>query len=263
MRSTENFKKSSSRPNQEETNETQGGSHGSHWDAVVQGNAEIQEAVMGAVEEADMAETFDSQQGEIGFYLSPGQHIRTCTVTENSMVSTSYPFSVDGEEHTMELNDVKEWSNNLEAWLEGSIGPAAINFFDTLYFKEKDSYQKGQEYRFKLSGFAYQISKSEPETIQDGEGREFSTQDMAAFFPWSQGFSDDYQFQTVVKEIGELEFRGNTVYRITAPLFRDEETHEDYDVAIYVSENNLRENIQPEDNISGIMWLQGHLVDEL
>lgn len=210
-----------------------------------------------------MAETFEADQGEVGFYLSPGQHIRTCTITENDTVSTAYPFSMDGEEHTVVLSEVKEWSYGSEAWLEGSIGPAAISFFDTLYFKKKDNYQEGEEYDFELSGFAYRIGESEPETFEDDEGREFSTQGMTSFIPWPQGYPDDYWFQTVVREIEELEFRGNTIHRITAPLFKDVESYGDFDVAIYVSESKLDESFEPEDNISGVMWLQGHLADEI
>jgi hypothetical protein len=136
-------------------------------------------------------------------HLSPAGPVRACTVTTDNCVWTAYPFR-DGIIHEIKLEVVDEWLNGIEAQIHCTLGDAAIAFFDTEYFKNKMAYRQGNSYKFSLSAFVYRLTRSEPQTFKDRDGRDITTKGMAALIPMNGGDVDDFIFSISVKEIAEL-----------------------------------------------------------
>lgn len=233
------------------------GSHGSHWDALVEGDHEIQQTVMETIQDGELVEAPSVDGREITGHRAGDGAVRTVGVTADGQMWTAYPV-VDGLTHEVEIDGLIPWSNGVEAQLRGQLGPVEINFFPTNFFAEADG-AFGGERRVELAGLAYDCSPADPETVRDEPGEELSTEGMAAFFPFERGDVDDYAFQTRVKEVEEVAFGDRTVYRLLASLFRTEDG-DDVDISLYASEHVLGEYV-PEvgDDVTGVLWLQGRV----
>lgn len=233
------------------------GSHGSHWDTLVEGDQEIQQTVMETIQDGELVEAPSVDGREITGHRAGDGPVRTVGVTADGQMGTAYP-DADGVTHEVEIDGLIPWSNGVEAQLRGQLGPAEINFFPTNFFAEADD-AFGGERRVELAGLAYDCGPADPETIRDDSGEELSTEGMAAFFPFERGDVDDYAFQTRVKEVEEVAFGDRTVYRLLAPLFRTEDG-DDIDISLYASEHILGEYV-PEvgDDVTGVLWLQGRV----
>ncbi len=239
------------------------GSHGNHWGCVTQSTDEIIQSVEWALKEAETADVRERNGREIAAYIPESRSLTTCAITLDRSVSTGYPVAVDGVVHEVTVQRVEEWANELEGQVVGSIGDAALAFFDTRYYRNGDRYREGDRHLFALAAFAYVLQKAEPRTITDAEGKEHSTRNMAAYRPFPQGDVDDFAYQSLVKSVETVSFCGKTVYRLTVTLFRLPDEGGDYrdvDITLYAAEH-VTGGYAPRvgDDIMGILWLQGSL----
>lgn len=243
----------------EEIKPKKSGGHGDHWIAMLESDSEIQSFVIGSVENPEFIESLKQKDNKIKAYFSQGETLKTCTITVNDELWTAYPFVKDGIEHEIAIDGIEEWINEQEAQIRCSLGDASLAFFDTMYFKNKGIYEQGKKYTFLLSALAYSLTKTEPKTLTDRDGRELSTKGMAVFFPFEKGDIDDFIFQVPVKEVIESKFGNKTVYKIKAPLFRLD-GEDDVDLFIFVLANRTEGYVPAVgDDITGVMWLQGHI----
>ncbi|MHC1757136.1 MAG: hypothetical protein AB9861_17190 [Methanosarcina sp.] len=249
----------------EEIKPKKSGGHGDHWLTVLESDNEIQSSVIGSIEKPEFVESLKQKDNKIKAFFSQGEMLKTCTITVNDQLWTAYPFVADGIPHEITIDGIEEWINEQEAQIRCSLGDASFAFFDTMYFKNRGIYEKGKKYNFLLSALAYSLTKTEPKTLTDRDGRELSTKGMAAFFPFGKGDIDDFIFQVPVKEVTELKFGNRTVYRIKVSLFRKGPLYrlngeDDIDLFIFVLANTTKGYVPAVgDDITGIMWLQGHV----
>lgn len=247
----------------EEMKPKKSGGHGDHWFTVLESENEIESSVIECIKTPEFVEPLKQKNNKIKAYFSQGETLKTCAITVNDGLLTAYPFVADGIAHEITIDDIEEWINEQEAQIRCSLGDASFAFFDTMYFKNKSIYEQGKKYNFLLSALAYSLTKTEPRTLKDRDGRELSTKGMAAFFPFGNGDFDDFVFQVPVKEVMELKFRNRTVYRIKAPLFRLTE-EVDVDIFIFALSNTTKGYVPAVgDDIAGVMWLQGHIKSSL
>ncbi|QSZ68224.1 hypothetical protein RJ40_12330 [Methanofollis aquaemaris] len=241
------------------------GCHGSHWDTLVTSESEIQASIIDALEHPGDLKMVEKGRRTVLAAQSGGDPLKTCSVVVDQELCTGYPYITEGIVHDVEVEGVEEWMNEVEGQVRGHIGEAWLAFFDTRYFMNREKYLNGGRYRFSLSALAYQLRRANPGTVAGPDGRALSLEHMAAYLPFQNGDVDDFVFQTVVRQVKELTFGTRTVYQITAPLFRQMhgEGHDDVEIMLYAAEH-VTDGYVPAvgDPISGVMWLQGHLVEE-
>ena len=243
--------------------ETHGGTHGSHWDALVEGE-DIQEVVMNAIEAGEPVEVASSGDSDVAGYLDGPSECRTCTVTVSDMVWTAYP-EVEGVVHEVTIEEVRPWGDeDIEAQLQITLGEATFVVFDTRHF-ERGEYELGNTRELSIAGVAYNLFEAEEETVVSEDGEELSMAGMAGLFPFEDGQVDDYAFQTTIKGVEECTYRDRTVYQLRVPLFRqpaeEQGDYEDVDVYLYAAEHVV-DGFKPTvgDDIRGLVWLQSNAV---
>lgn len=244
----------------ETTDETHGGTHGSHWDALVEGE-DIQMVVMSAVESGDTVEATTDDGASVVGYVDGSDGCRTCTVTVEGAVWTAYP-ELDGVVHEVTVEEVLPWGEEgIEAQVQVTLGEATCVLFDTRRFAGS-GYEPGATHELSIAGVAYRLFEADEETVETEDGEEYSMAGMASFFPMEDGQPDDYAFQTTIKTVETLSYRDRTIYRLQVPLFRmpADDDYEDVDVALYVAEHVIDDfEPAPGDDVRGLLWLQGHV----
>ncbi|WP_440947350.1 hypothetical protein ACSAZL_03485 [Methanosarcina sp. T3] len=242
---------------EEEIKPKKAGGHGEHWLTALESDDEIPSSVIESIENPEFLEPLNQNSNKINAYFSQGEMLKICTITVNNQLWTAYPFAAAGIAHEIKIDSIEEWINEREAQIRCSLGDASLAFFDIMYFKNKCIYEQGKKYNFLLSALAYSLTKAEPKTLKDREGREFSTKGVAAFSPFEKGDIDDFVFQAPVKEVLESEFGNRTIYRIKTPLFRLND--EDIDIFIFALASATKGYVPSVgDDIEGILWLQGY-----
>ncbi|WP_439025660.1 hypothetical protein [Haloarchaeobius sp. DT45] len=232
------------------------GSHGSHWDTVVEGNDAIVQAIMGAVEtgEPTAGKQVDGQS-VIGYRSGNGALSTVTIASADGEVWSGYPVA-EGITHEVSVSESIPWANGAEAQLSGSLGDATVSFFATNFFAHPDEHFGGDR-EVELAAFAYDLNPATAETLTDEEGNEFTTEGMAGFVPFEGGDVDDYIFQTTVETVTEVEFGGQPMYRMRVPLFRGEGDRE-YQVMLYAAKRLCGEFVPEKgDDVEGVFWLQG------
>lgn len=235
------------------------GSHGSHWDALVDGDEAIGRAVQRTIETGDAvrAPPVDGRE-VVGFRAGEGP-VRSTAVTADGEMLTAYP-ELDGIAHEFAVDEAIPWANGVEAQLRGRLGPASASFFPTDFFAEADA-TFGGDRQVELAGLAYYCapqSGASDDAVADIDGTESADGEggVVGFAPFDRGDVDDYVFRTRAKDVTATTFDGRAVYRLRAPLFRRD--GEDVDVSLYAADRVLDGVVpEPGDDLEGVLWLQG------
>lgn len=235
------------------------GGHGSHWGAITGAESIVRSIILDAIRNPGESGAIKSGSKTVDAFLSKDEHVKACALTVSNRLLTAYPSIVDGIVHEVIIDGIDEWRNGLEAQIRCRLGPACLAFFDTLYFKNKRLYRKGKRYNFSLSAIAYRISKAEPRTMIDRDGRVLSTRGMAGFMPLQQGDIDDMAYTGPIKDFTVFRLWHSNCYRIRSPILRLDDGS-DVDIYTYAPSRALSE-YTPKigDDMSGIVWLQGYL----
>lgn len=243
------------------------GSHGSHWDTLVEGDEAIHKCVTTTLETPELKERNPGDPMELTGWFRGGE-VGTCVITgtmENvHQLISAYPFIPKGTVHEVTVDGIEEWANGCEAQVLGKIQDARIAFFDTLYFRDKCQYPPGKPYRIALAGTAYSIRPSvlDPIRFDDGMVREYDPS-FCGYIPWSRGDIDDIEFNAVIREVSTMSYEGQKISCLTVPLcrinFRGE--MQEIEIPVYATERTLDGYIpQVGDRIAGFIWLQGRRV---
>jgi hypothetical protein len=270
------------------------GSHGTHWDALLDDDDSVAEAVVTAVRDGAAIEGRPVDGDPVTGYLHPVEAaVRTCAVARRSdraddgagvagngtgtdvtlegegtdadtdtdadagELVTAYPV-VAGTTHRATLVDVVEWATDVEAQLRLDVAGHTLGAFDTGYFARGEEYAVGEDYDVSLALFAYDVALAEG-AVTDDDGRPVPSADAATFEPLDGGDLDDVVFRSVVGERGVASFAGHAVDRIQCPLFRTGDG-EDVDVAVYAGEGVLSGDPDIGDDIEGVGWLTARVV---
>jgi hypothetical protein len=200
-------------------------------------------------------------------------------------MASSYPY-MDGLVNRIQVDEISTWENGIEGIIHGTIrGGAAVSFFDTDFYKNRNIYKPGKAYDFAISGLAYKLEKAKEDKMIVTEGPminleqervllenpnadvskitsvELSLTELRYLMGGEQ-IPEDAEFRTVVEEVGYFEVNGVGYYRIRGILTQPEEKN--FEGYIYVAESALNGyRPQKEDSIEGWLWLQGRLASEI
>ncbi len=185
----------------------------------------------------------------VSAYLSNLPCLKLITIAKNGVTLCSFPFFNAGKPVGVRITEITECRNGYEGQLEAYVMGSAINFFDALYFKNKNTYFPGKEASVLLASIAYVLSCKRA----DKRAQETADPDLA--FHYENGDVDDYVFRGKVKEARECKILGNKAQIIRV----DFRTGADSVIDMYVcaTENAIREKVHKGDHVSGIIWLQG------
>ncbi len=187
----------------------------------------------------------------VSAYLSDLPCLKFITITKNGETLCSFPFFNTGSPADVRITEVTECKNGYEGQLEIYVKGSVINFFDALYFKNKNTYFPGKDARVLLSGIAYVLSCKRA----SGDKKALESADSDLAFHYDNGDVDDYVFRGRVKDVRECQVLGKKA-QVIRVAFR---TGADSVIDTYVcaTENAIREKIHKGDHVSGIIWLQG------
>ena len=173
--------------------------------------------------------------------------------TMKNSVKDVFPFVDEGAKYNCSIQNIHLFDNRMEAQIEAFIDDEnnmLLNFFDTHYLNNRAFYNNEDNFQFIIRGFAYGLEKNEPDdTIISVSQRE----DMGL---------DHYEIQSPVKDIDELpeKINGQKVWRLGLVLGFNPDGSE-IPLDVYITERSLADSQLPKegDNISAVVWLQGHL----
>jgi len=246
-------------------------SHGNNWSAFTDNfdTAKIIELAKTVVE--DKKSIFKKNGdflGTIGFE-SPLRVLALSLIEkENAKLYSLYPFFQVSNPVNVEISKIHEWSNKGEAVIEGSIGGVAVNFFDTLYFLNKEKYKIGGTYQFNISGLAHSFTKrtKDLQFVADSgpiKGEKFDTTRVTSYIP-NHVFGGEFSYYSPFESFsGIVESLGSKFYHYPFYL-RNIEDGIAFSFPLFVREQILGD-YKPEinDPIAGTGWLQGYLIGSL
>ena len=212
----------------------------------------------------------------------------------NTLIS-AYPEG-DGATVEVVLREIHEWSNGVEATLEGTMlgegeDERNVAFFDTRYVLHKGKYVIGNRYRFRLAAFCYDdgeimpeaerkivVSGEQAERIYRALGQEPERESDGTVKPWtadqssgtaywssSAAYPDDAFFQSPVFERVGLAKAFDRRYLVFTIAIARSTARDDVEVRIPLYARSEIFGTRPHkgDLIRGHMWLHGFLIDEL
>lgn len=218
--------------------------------------------------------------------VEPGKH--------NTLIS-AYP-ECDGATVEVVLREIHEWSNGVEATLEGTMlgegeDERRVAFFDTRYAMQKGKYVIGNRYRFKLAALCYEdggilppaerkivVSGEQAERIYRALGQEPERGSDGVVKPWiadqsmgtaywssSDAYPDDAFFQSPVFERVGLTKAFDRRYFVFSIAIARSTLQEALEVRIplYARSEIFATRPHKGDPIRGHMWLHGYLIDEV
>ena len=192
-------------------------------------------------------------QDDISGYLSGNGVLEIMTITKNGETLAAFPVSLAGRPNTARVTQVIECNNTYEGQVEAFLNGGTTTFFDVLYFRNRNTYFPGKDVRILLTGIAYVLSRSRPASDKK-QG------DDDILVRYENGDIDDYVFRGIVQGVKDV-----TAFGKRAVVMKTEARtgHDAKPVELYVcaTENAITEKINPGDRITGIIWLQGFMVN--
>jgi hypothetical protein len=203
---------------------------------------------------------------------------------KSSVLLTSYPYAAKGQRHELRISRIEEFENEAEARLHATMelaGPGMmLTFYDTQYYKNKNVTTAPMTLSYYLSGLAFLLQKTDIaplvitaesypgayKTHSDVHRLQFNTEPPDRFvfeLDKASGLiprdeTDICEFQGRINDVKPFEWQGIEFYQLRINVF---EAEGDKDIDVFVAEKNIKDGYKPcvDDNVQGIMWLQGHL----
>lgn len=225
--------------------------HVGHMRVVARNNEEIKKIGADALSSSRFKKTVMYGEDNISGYISGEGLLRFMTLTKNGDVFATYPLCNAGKPRMVRLLDITECENGYEGQLQAFAGGATLSFYDTLYFRNKGRYSPGKEFEAVIGGVAYVLTRAKSSGVKG---------DPEMAIHYENGDADDYIFRGVAQEVVEATVLGKKVQviRTTLQAGFDAMPAEMY---LCATENAIPERIHKGDHISGIIWLQGFIVD--
>lgn len=198
--------------------------------------------------------------------------------TMKNSVKAVFPFIGEGNKYPCSIQNVQLYPDRLEAVVSAFVDKdqnLLLNFYDTHYLDNRTFYNHKDTFQFIIRGLAFcvEINKAaDPNELKklaglvdkdSKENLEIDANTMIAVYPREDIGPDHYEIQSPVQDIKEYgEINGEKVWQIGV-LLGTTPDGEDIPLDIYVTERSLDGCPLPKvgDNISAVVWLQGHLWD--
>ena len=208
---------------------------------------------------------------------------RKCSIESRSVLYSAYPFASKGGKQRLRLTEIRDWGNEIEAVLVGENEDGIeIAFFDTKYFANRDRYQIGETYDFRIAGVIYKARCTNDETIEITDQKRiaefnegFSDEPERlpdgtlapiiihyagcfAYVSTSEEYAEDAEFYCVIGKVEEFDLEGIRMFQIT-PKSGDRKVP--LPGVIFGAASVFKDGYVPKpgDSIGGGLWTQGFL----
>ena len=192
-----------------------------------------------------------------------------------------------GARQRLRIKEIRGWGNEVEAVLVGENSDGIeIAFFDTRYFANRDRYQAGGNYDFRIGGLIYHARCTNDETIEmndqkwiaefykgaSDEPEQLPDGTLAPVFihyagctgyagaseAYPEAYPEDAEFYCVIGKVAEFDIGGIRVFQIT-PKFGDKTVP--LPGVIFGAASMFKDGYVPKpgDSIGGGLWTQGFL----
>ena len=214
----------------------------------------------------------------------PGQNagismvIHSNPKTMKNSVKAVFPFIGEGGKYPCAIQKVNLFPNRLEAQISAFIDEdqnLLLNFYDTHYLDNRTFYNSKDTFQFIIRGLAYCIEVNKPADPDElkklaglvdkdsNANLEIDANNMIAVYPRDDMGADHYEIQSPVQEIKEYgNINGEKVWQIGI-LLGTTPDGKDIPLDLYITERSLGGQPLPRvgENISAVVWLQGHMWD--
>lgn len=283
----------------DEEDETSNQCHGDHWDCVfTDPEKEFGETVQTAIENGELVgqtetdylleeENTEKSHGkvfEIEYSKQKDDALSVRVVIaasdDSNQLMSMYPVVRDGTIIPITITEIKEWTNGLEAWIEGELSDGRpITFFDADYALNKEKYEVGKSYDFIIGCLSYTAEEpeskgfkfegqqaidfkakmgEEPEYDEDGKVKpiEFSTASLCAFMQAGHA-PDEVEFISTIEEVQEVQSFDKIFWKYDV-IYRAEGDTETL-IPMYTLKTDENKSLEKADQIQGVAWITGYL----
>jgi hypothetical protein len=185
---------------------------------------------------------------EVSGYMTGASMLDVMTITKNGDTVATYPVFKAGDLWPARINRTTECEDGFEGQIEMFADGSPLNFFDTMYFRNKGVYAPGVDVRVHVVGIAYVMARSRGgPAAEDG-----------LLVRYEGGDLDDHVFRGTALDVFEFMALGRRAWSIKTSL-RLSPDSPPRDFYICATASALQEKISLGDHISGILWLQGFI----
>lgn len=269
--------------------------HGDHWatiyqtaeDVVLQLPNIIQDAkLLGITDDIEVIGYTDTPEYyKIAYLTYPlNEQLNYCILilldhknNKNAFFS-AYPITNSGMHIQLELVEIQEWSNQVEAVLTAVDQEGyEYRFFDNLYALNKHQYKIGESYYFVLGATASQVEILEKPSFQfEGEqaidfltklGEEiedpdnvgevtFDLSQLKAFFQTEDSIPQLAEFQSPIEDIHLLKVDNHVLYQFDIQTYENDLPQY---LPLFVKKELLNKEPEIKQPLRGILYLFGYL----
>lgn len=187
---------------------------------------------------------------------------------EHSELYSLYPFLQISNPLAIEVDKIDEWSNGVEAVIEGSINGIKISFFEPLYFLNKGRYEVGKNYLFHLGAIAHLFAKRTKDLVIEPtegplKGEKLYTQKMTSFMT-VENYGGEATFICPFTSFnGQTEAFGKSFKIFPYHLMSGDMDQAAFNFPMFVRTDLIEGELVAGDSMQGTAWLQGYLIDSL
>ncbi|MCD1294755.1 hypothetical protein CUJ83_07050 [Methanocella sp. CWC-04] len=236
--------------------------HNGHFRVIARNDEEAESIGKENLKSSSEKKTVLYGDDNISGYISGDRYLKFLTLTRNGDIFSTYPLFSAGKPTPARLTNITECENSYEGQLEIFLNGSAISFFDTLYFANKNKYYPGKDVKVLLSGVAYVLTRARKAPLAEKKSQAVPKVlgEMELATRYENGDLDDYIFRGIVKGVKEFRIREKKAYVIKTSLKTGiDGDHTDF--YICATENAIQEKVRVGDHISGIVWMQGFIVE--
>lgn len=272
--------------------------HGGHWRTIIDDDTDLVKFLMNRLEgsrQVDNSVIKGVIDDEPDMYNVLGlatedEEIGVCSLVveskEQNRFITGFPeLKNAGTEVTLLLTQIHEYANGMEAVLTcDSVDGATLSFFDSKYYLNKDNYEIGNKYTFKLAALA-----SEAEILpEEGRTAEFTEEQtinmttmlgtqlekdkngnvipmrcrmdsLAYCLSTVDEVPDEYEFQSPVTDVKSVMILGTPMYRMKIDVVRTEDDASAVSIPLYAKKAFFAKKPKKNEPVRGWLWMLGAL----
>ncbi|MDQ6694263.1 MAG: hypothetical protein M3014_07555 [Chloroflexota bacterium] len=241
------------------------GGHGDHWGCILRQVEEKQllEIIKSAISHDRSPERVGK---ELSVYNWGTPSLRVKALMKGSDLVSAYPECQGGPIWPIVVREVVTWANGYEGQVAGECYGAEMRFFDTRFYRYGATYRVGETYNFHMGALAYVLGRAPEAEVEIEPGVLVSLRGARAYMPADLDNTgadiDEFWFHSPLEEpAGTISLEGHNlrVYKVTLAL----PDHNELTVPLYAAEHSLsgdmqQQQVQPDDDLEGYLWLQGY-----
>jgi hypothetical protein len=165
--------------------------------------------------------------------------------------TAAFPYCEQGLPWTVEVKEIHEWPNGMEAQILGSCHGARVGFYDSGYLIHRSRLQTQEKHAFAVNAIGY--------LIFPGEVPEGFSEDFCGYMPaGDEAEMDEIQFHSRIEAIIEFIFWDVPMLAFTISLAEIEGLR--LKTRVFYAKNDETAGFKVGDRVAGFAWLFGTMV---